>query len=336
MDDSTSRQAQSPNTAPQYWYRLHGMYWHTDALLHADVVRAPADHVDSPGFDVVSYRTAVPGTVCPAGNEQLLEWIEGSGSDATAVRLFRRGDGSFMFVHRTTCFSISADCKEVVGFPGPLDDQQWLTVLVEGWVAALLIWLRGDAVLHASAVVVDGRLTAFVGRSGQGKSTIAAALCSAGATLFTDDVLRVGLNSTGQRGRASVGSSGLRLRANSRFPSQVPDGASLSAVHGRTVATLTRPLLTDLALDGIVIPIVLETVADTQPLVRLGEREALMALVQFPRLFHWVDPWCRGEDFKRVAEIASAVPVYQLTLAAGDVDAAWIGTQLAELAADAP
>ena len=336
MDDITSWPAQSPNAAPQRWYRLHGMYWHTDAPLHADVVRVPADQVDSPGFEVVSYRTAAAGMVCPAGDEQLLEWTEGSGSDAIVVRLLRRCDGSFKFVHRMTCFTISADLKEVVGFPGPLDDEQWLTVLIEGWVAALLIWLRGDAVLHASAVVVDGRLTAFVGRSGQGKSTIAAALCSAGATLFTDDVLRVGLDSAGQRCCASVGSSGLRLRANSSFRQPVPDGASLAAVHGRTVATLTRPLLTDLALDRIVIPIVLHTVSDTEPFVRLGEREALMALLQFPRLFHWVDPWCRGEEFKRVAEIASAVPVYQLTLAAGDVDAARIGTQLAELAEDAP
>src|SRR5205814_1400196 len=45
--------------------------------------------------------------------------------------------------------------------------------------------------LHATAVVVDGRGIAFVGHSGFGKSTLAAAFLNAGHRLLTDDLLVV-------------------------------------------------------------------------------------------------------------------------------------------------
>jgi hypothetical protein len=66
----------------------------------------------------------------------------------------------------------------------------------ENWQRALLAQvlplaatLRGMELLHASAVNLDGRAHAFSGRSGQGKSSIAAHLVSLGATALTDDVL---------------------------------------------------------------------------------------------------------------------------------------------------
>lgn len=49
--------------------------------------------------------------------------------------------------------------------------------------------LHGLEVLHASAVVVDGRAIAFTAASGTGKSSLGAHLVAAGATFLTDDVL---------------------------------------------------------------------------------------------------------------------------------------------------
>ena len=51
---------------------------------------------------------------------------------------------------------------------------------------------RGLLPLHASSVTRGPDLLAFTGRSGMGKSTLAAALGSHGYPLFTDDVLLVG------------------------------------------------------------------------------------------------------------------------------------------------
>lgn len=63
--------------------------------------------------------------------------------------------------------------------------------LILGPGLALLLHQRGLLVLHASAVTLDGDATAFLGRSGQGKSTTAAALQAQGHPLVTDDVLPV-------------------------------------------------------------------------------------------------------------------------------------------------
>ncbi len=54
-------------------------------------------------------------------------------------------------------------------------------------VLPLLFHARGRLPLHASGVELAGRALLFLGPSGQGKSTLAAALVATGALLFTDD-----------------------------------------------------------------------------------------------------------------------------------------------------
>jgi len=56
---------------------------------------------------------------------------------------------------------------------------------------------RSGLVLHASAVEVDGRAVLFVGRSGAGKSTVAALAARAGATFLADDMIFVEIDDNG-------------------------------------------------------------------------------------------------------------------------------------------
>ena len=58
-----------------------------------------------------------------------------------------------------------------------------------GGVWAVLGWQRGLLPLHASSVTRGRDLHAFVGRTGAGKSTLAAALARHGCALFADDIL---------------------------------------------------------------------------------------------------------------------------------------------------
>lgn len=60
-----------------------------------------------------------------------------------------------------------------------------------GPVLALWLHLKGDLVLHASAVAWEGGAYALLGDKGAGKSTTAAALLACGAQLVTDDLLRL-------------------------------------------------------------------------------------------------------------------------------------------------
>jgi serine kinase of HPr protein (carbohydrate metabolism regulator) len=56
-------------------------------------------------------------------------------------------------------------------------------------ISPKLMALRGHFVLHASAVLVDGAIVAFAGKSGAGKTTTARALAGAGARLLSEDKL---------------------------------------------------------------------------------------------------------------------------------------------------
>lgn len=84
---------------------------------------------------------------------------------------------------------ISASGDRVLSAPpGGMEEWRWQRVLV-GQLLPFCAVLRGFEAIHASAVVVDGRALAIVGRPGAGKSTLAMHLVLAGAGFLTDDVL---------------------------------------------------------------------------------------------------------------------------------------------------
>jgi len=72
-------------------------------------------------------------------------------------------------------------------------DPSTIRLFLLGPVMALLLHQRKMLVLHASAVVVDGKVIAFAGEKGEGKSTLAGAMTAAGYPLFCDDVLAIDL-----------------------------------------------------------------------------------------------------------------------------------------------
>lgn len=67
-----------------------------------------------------------------------------------------------------------------------------------GSVHGAVAWLIGLAPLHASAIVHGGRVHAFTGHSGAGKSMLGAALGQRGLPLFADDVLVLDLSDPAQ------------------------------------------------------------------------------------------------------------------------------------------
>ena len=81
-----------------------------------------------------------------------------------------------------------------------------LYTLGSAWAA--LGYQRGMAMWHASAVARNGYAVLLCGESGQGKSTLAAALVERGANLMSDDLARVDLSD----GQACVYPSATRLK----------------------------------------------------------------------------------------------------------------------------
>lgn len=74
----------------------------------------------------------------------------------------------------------------------PYEEALWLY----GSVYAAVACLNGFLPIHASAVAHDGKVIAFTGPTGAGKSTLAAGLGQLGLPLFCDDTLLVDLHST--------------------------------------------------------------------------------------------------------------------------------------------
>lgn len=85
--------------------------------------------------------------------------------------------------------------------------------VLHGFVPQLLA-LRGEVVLHATCVLIDGRAFLFAGASGMGKSTLAAGFASIGLTVFSEDVVRVQVEK-GAPPQAHTSYPGARLRGNS-------------------------------------------------------------------------------------------------------------------------
>jgi hypothetical protein len=72
--------------------------------------------------------------------------------------------------------------------PEPGVDASLMRHLLLGPVLAHLLWQRGIFTLHSSVVCIGGQHAGFVGVSGEGKSTTAAALEARGHALVCDDI----------------------------------------------------------------------------------------------------------------------------------------------------
>jgi hypothetical protein len=86
--------------------------------------------------------------------------------------------------------------KEILIDLAPSSDHNEVRAWLLGIAFGLLCHQRGITPLHASAVDVAGGCVAFVGESGDGKSTVVAALAQRGYPVICDDVcfLQVGIN----------------------------------------------------------------------------------------------------------------------------------------------
>ena len=78
--------------------------------------------------------------------------------------------------------------KSIVVDPMPDADERALRLGIVGPLLGVILTQRGKFVLHASSVAIDGSAAAFFGPSGRGKSTLTAALTSAGHPLIADDM----------------------------------------------------------------------------------------------------------------------------------------------------
>jgi hypothetical protein len=173
---------------------------------------------------------------------------------------------------------------------------------------------RGQLVLHASAVQAPAGSIIFAGRSGQGKSTLAASLHSSGFALTGDDAIIV-------QDDAGI------MRCQAVYRSLRLFGDSLSSVFGSAPAVSPVAQYTSkqnvLNLDEasylqdalpVVAIFVLETPEGSEIGVRrLGALDACMTLIEHS---FWLDPADLGQTQRRMHQasaLAGSAPTFSLS-----------------------
>lgn len=301
--------------------RLYGLTIDSELTFHEQ--RPP---VGPPDVTISVGAPAVDTTEAPAGRRLLHVVTDRPLYTATQV-----SDGYLLRFYGTCDFEIGGDLSTVQARVVPGADLDLVGVLAAGTMLSFLLSMRGNAVLHASAVQVGESALAFVGRSGMGKSTMATLMCADGARLITDDVLHLDL--TTDPPSCHLGATELRLRKaatelSARFQDEPP-----ARVTGddRDALRMVPALREHLPLRAIVIPAPDHEDAAREPeLTRLPAKEALLYLLQFPRVVGWEDAASIDRQFHEVARVVETVPVFVARLPWGPPFADGIGDRVLE------
>jgi hypothetical protein len=167
----------------------------------------------------------------------------------------RAGEGDYFFgdgMHRFGWPELGIieirDAREVTVHPLASVAAGLVEHVLLGPVLADILLSRGQLPLHASAVQTPSGVIALVGRSGQGKSTLAAALNVLGAPLHGDDLIAISpRDAEVPRGLGRVKLNPDVLSALGASAAELPvvyEGIEKRAMPGLGVATpISKPLL---------------------------------------------------------------------------------------------
>ncbi|MCZ6789730.1 MAG: hypothetical protein O7D33_07340 [Chloroflexi bacterium] len=158
-----------------YSYVGYGLGIHSDLLL-SELVAGEA------GADVVVRLDKLEGRLPEAGSLEYGFW-------ATA-------EGTYLFWEDVGTLLVRGG-NEIIIDPVPGVEERRLRLFLLGAAMGVLHHQRGQLVLHASAIDIDGGAVLFLGGRGWGKSTMAAALHGQGHRVLCDDVVALELNGGG-------------------------------------------------------------------------------------------------------------------------------------------
>jgi hypothetical protein len=223
-------------------------------------------------------------------------------------------------------FEIDGSGRRVTYHRDP-EARDLVAILIAGSLVAYLLSSAGRLVLHASAVEVDGAALAFVGFSGQGKTTMATILCAEGYPFVTDDLLPVDAGPEG----VTCAPGGIELRVREKVEALL-ERFSSGAVRGRTLDDrhAVAPLTTSaerLRLAALVIPWP-DRAASTVSARRLPPGEAALLLARCQRIEGWTAPSQLRAQFSSISAVVASVPVLEMHVPWGPPFSATLAEQV--------
>ncbi|MEQ2008268.1 MAG: hypothetical protein ABMA26_15850 [Limisphaerales bacterium] len=284
-----------------FTYGLYGLCIRSELPLTAP----PALETSDPDLTVHCGEELPPDATPPVGEV----WAKADFGNGFGVQLTKTESGWSLFYPQTGEIRLTSDLCTATAHALP-GKTAILPLLLHGSVPSWLLSLRGEPVLHASAVAVDGEALAFIGASGMGKSTLATLLCSAGASLVTDDVLR--LQQAGKNFLCHWGTGELRLRPNAAALADLFPPANINrSVDGRSTLLLAPREKALPRLRAILIPQPAreQRELDTE---RLSLVQASFYLNGYPRVYGWQVDEPKRRQFALFARLAEAVPVFRV------------------------
>ena len=282
-------------------YHCAGLRVRSPLALSAPIVSGPAD------------VEVIEGVVRPVPYERpSADVIAERVVDGVAWYTFARcGETVIGRIYRLADFIIDTGSRQVVFRRDPACVPEVVAILLSGTVTAYLLSAEGGLVLHASAVEVDGKAVAFVGLSGQGKTTVATLLCTEGYPLVTDDVLPVDAHG----GEVTCVPGGIELRVRDKSQ-ELADWLASDVPRRRTAderlamaVPVTRADLLPLATVIIPWPDRQFTAVSAR---RLSAGEAAMSLARFQRVEGWTSPKVLRAQFEAITAVVGSVPVFEM------------------------
>ncbi|SDL34865.1 hypothetical protein [Tessaracoccus oleiagri] len=282
--------------------RMHGLTVRSEVPLHQSRLLPTATPAD---LDITVGAPAHSLTEAPTGS--VLLHFEMDRQYYTVVA----DDHGYLLRFYGTCdVRLDEGLRQASVHALPGTDPAILSVLLGGTVLATVLALRGDPVLHASAVQVGDEALAFVGSSGMGKSTTATLFCAEGARLITDDVLRLDLG--GMAPRCFLGATELRLRKSAGTladafavrPGQRTTGDAREALSVSTAEDEALPLR------AVIVPLPDKDGRRETTVERPDPMAAFLLLSRFPRLIGWRDADILRRQFQQLGDLVDRVPVF--------------------------
>jgi hypothetical protein len=240
--------------------------------------------------------------------------------DRLTYTICRIGDGYVARLPWIADFFINAGLDHLVCHPVPsvrpdFDPLKLIPIIIPGTVTAFLLSMRGWCVLHGSAVDLGGHAVAFVGPSGQGKSTMAAVFCAAGAKLVTDDVLPIAFEGTASSSPFCVRSGHeIRLREKAASLAEYFGSQStrITSDERRAVAPETTSAERVL-LSAVVLPRP-DRERSHVGARRLQPGEALLALSRCERIEGWRGAEHYRRQFDDLGRVVASAAVFEISV----------------------
>ena len=265
-------------------------------------------------FEVVPAADGVTGDV-----HWFHQWKDAD--QQTWLKLADRGDGyllRFLDQCDDQCdFLISRDGKEIRCQPLPDTPQSTIRHLFLDQVVPLVLSRQESLVLHASAILTPQGVIAFVGKSGQGKSTLAACFGQNGFRLLSDDYLV--LRERSDDWAAIPSYPGVRLwpESSDGIFSVPPESAEIAPYTDKR--RVSDPALVPFALGPSALRCLYflndEGFLPEPAILPLKPREAFMKLVSCAFSLDIRDKVRLERQFEAIGQITRQLPCFQLDYA---------------------